>query len=211
MPSSATADQVLTAAAEAGTKLWLSGHYHGNARGVSASGIEVVTTSACGGVINWTLDPSLIATQPFPDFTKVVGSPPVVADARHSGMRLVRVSERGFTHRWFELADVPPTFDDAFAPRPRWQNVKERYGNLADVMGLGPNASAATMRSSFKRAGGPIKTHARPLARLPAAPRASPAPRRPSAHQARARAASPPRPCQCAPSRSAPPTTTRPS
>ena len=142
---------LLDAAAAAGAKLWLCGHYHGNARGVSAGGVEVVTTSSCGGVINWTLEPKAIATQPFPDFKKVVGTPPVVADARHSGMRLVRVTEAGFTHRWFELADVPATFDDAFSPKPRWSAVRERYGNLADVMGIGPSPTAAMRASMMKR------------------------------------------------------------
>ena len=62
---------MLDAAAAAGVKLWLCGHYHGNAVATSASGLEVVTTSSCGGVINWTLEPGMIATQPFPDFKKV--------------------------------------------------------------------------------------------------------------------------------------------
>lgn len=66
----------------------------------------------CGGVINWSLPAAEIAPQPFPDFAKVVGSPPVVADARHSGLRIVRVTEDGFRHRWFELAHVPNTTDE---------------------------------------------------------------------------------------------------
>ena len=71
---------MLSAAGTVGAKLWLCGHYHGNSHGVSSGSIEVVTTSSCGGVINWTEEPSLVATQPFPDFSKVVGTPPVVAD-----------------------------------------------------------------------------------------------------------------------------------
>ena len=139
---------LLDAATAAGAKLWLSGHYHGNSVADSRGGIEVVVTSSCGGVINWTLDASLIATQPFPDFSKVVGSPPVVADARHSGLRLVRVTERGFTHRWFELADVPRSLDDAFSSRPGWSTVKNRYWGLADVMGLSASDSRRPSRPS---------------------------------------------------------------
>jgi len=135
-------------ASDAHAKLWLAGHYHGNAVGTSRSGIEVVTTSSCGGVINWNLEPSRIATQPFPDFKKVVGSPPVVADARHSGMRIVRVTESGFTHRWFELAQVPPSLDDAFASRAHWSTVKERF-QLADVMGLTSANSFMKRKSSM--------------------------------------------------------------
>ena len=128
--------EMLAAAAAAGAKLWLSGHYHSNAEGKSKAGIEVITTSACGGVINWTEDASVIATKPFPDFSKVVGSPPVIADARHSGMRLVRVTEQGFTHRWLNLADVPETLDAVFAPQ-RPSDRLSRFPQLADVMGLG--------------------------------------------------------------------------
>lgn len=124
--------RLLAMATQARVKIILCGHYHGNAVCHSKSGIEVVTSSSCGGVINWTLDPSMIATQPFPDFKKVVGSPPVVADARHSGMRIVRVGDSKITHRWFELANVPPTLDEAFASKRRPERSKE----LADVMGL---------------------------------------------------------------------------
>lgn len=102
-------------------------------------------------MINWTHEPSQIATQPFPDFKNVVGTPPVVADARHSGMRIVRVSEKGFTHRWYELSNVPATFDDAFTSKARWSSVKERYVELADVMGLhaAQKLSAARRRRSI--------------------------------------------------------------
>jgi hypothetical protein len=144
---------MLSAAGKVGAKLWLCGHYHGNSHGVSSGSIEVVTTSSCGGVINWTEEPSLVATQPFPDFSKVVGTPPVLADASHSGMRLVRVTEHGFSHRWFELADVPATFEDAFAPRSRAVPSKaaDRFGHLADVMGLSPATSAVNaMRGSMR-------------------------------------------------------------
>ena len=56
-----------------------------------SGGIEVVTTSACGSMINWTRPAAQVAPLPFPDFKTVVGSPAVVAGERHSGMRLVRV------------------------------------------------------------------------------------------------------------------------
>ena len=79
---------------------------------------------------------------------QVVGSPPVVADARHSGLRIVRVTERGFTHRWFELADVPRSLDDAFSSRPGWSSVKDRYWGLADVMGLSASDSKRLPRPS---------------------------------------------------------------
>ena len=133
--------RIMRMAADANVKLFLCGHYHGNAVARSSSGIEVVTTSSCGGVINWTLSPSMIATQPFPDFKKVVGNPPIVADARHSGMRIVRVGEDRITHRWYELADVPATLDGCFVPASPMVNGKDRAADMAEVMGLTPGGS----------------------------------------------------------------------
>lgn len=54
--------------------MWLAGHYHGNATTKSHGGIEVVVTSSCGGIINWTEDAAYVACQRFPDFSKVSGS-----------------------------------------------------------------------------------------------------------------------------------------
>ena len=53
---------VLSLARRAGVKMWLCGHYHGNCVVTGESGVEVVTTSSCGGVINWSRGPSEIAT-----------------------------------------------------------------------------------------------------------------------------------------------------
>ncbi len=49
-----------------------------------------------------------------PCVPQLVNMPPVMCDTFHSGLRLVRVSEEGFTHEWFELAYVPDSFDEAF-------------------------------------------------------------------------------------------------
>jgi len=150
----AARETLLDAAADAGCKLWLAGHYHGNAVGRSSTGIEVVTTSSCGGVINWTLPAAEIAPQPFPDFAKVVGSPPVVADARHSGLRIVRVTEDGFRHRWFELAHVPNTTDEAFTAPSGWKTVKSRYQSLESVLGLKRSKTGrrSTLLDALKKA-----------------------------------------------------------
>ena len=137
-------------AADANVKLFLCGHYHGNAIARSSSGIEVVTTSSCGGVINWTLAPSMIATQPFPDFKRVVGNPPIVADARHSGMRIVRVANEKITHRWYELADVPETLDQCFVPASPLLGGKDRKADMAEVMGL-TRGGSFNHRDSRKR------------------------------------------------------------
>ena len=96
----------LRAAEQARVRLWLCGHYHGNALARSRGGIEVparptssghrnsddacrrhvgvvslawqvVASSACGSVINWTSPASVIATAPFPDFNLYVGKPQV--------------------------------------------------------------------------------------------------------------------------------------
>jgi 3',5'-cyclic AMP phosphodiesterase CpdA len=104
----------LAAAARAGAKLWLSGHFHGNAAGRSGGGVEVVTTSACGSMINWTAPAAQVAPLPTPDFNTAVGSPAVVAGERHSGVRLVRVRAEAIEHRWFTMAAVPRSFDAAF-------------------------------------------------------------------------------------------------
>ena len=131
---------IIAAASRGGARLWLSGHFHGNCVGNSSSGIEVVTTSACGGVINWKLPAGQVAVQPFPDFSKVVGSPAVVADARHSGMRIVRVEEQGFKHAWVTLRDAPVTLDEAFVTArdhspSRWTQVLSGAG-LEHILGL---------------------------------------------------------------------------
>eukprot|EP00316_Scyphosphaera_apsteinii_P012134 CAMPEP_0119305612 /NCGR_PEP_ID=MMETSP1333-20130426/6572_1 /TAXON_ID=418940 /ORGANISM="Scyphosphaera apsteinii, Strain RCC1455" /LENGTH=418 /DNA_ID=CAMNT_0007308751 /DNA_START=157 /DNA_END=1413 /DNA_ORIENTATION=- len=110
--------KVLQAASEAGVRLWLSGHFHSNVITRSSTGIPVVVSSSCCSVINWTSSPGLIATQESPDFTspnKVVGSPPLIVSPFVSGARLVRVAASGFEHRWFPLAHMPSTFDEAFA------------------------------------------------------------------------------------------------
>lgn len=101
----------------AGVSLWLCGHYHSNAD-TNAEGVEVVTSSSCGGVINWIGPASEVATAAVPDFAKLVATPPVVIGPEHSGMRLVRVFQDRIEHRWFTLGSVPATFDAAFATEP---------------------------------------------------------------------------------------------
>ena len=91
---------LLDAATAAGAKLWLSGHYHGNSVATSRGGIEVVVTSSCGGVINWTLDASLIATQPFPDFSKVHAACIIPTRARErADLPLCRLTPRDLLRR----------------------------------------------------------------------------------------------------------------
>ena len=97
---------VLAQATRAGAGLWLCGHLHGNA--VARHGrLELVTTSAVGSMVNWTLTPAEVATMAKPDFRTTVGRPAVVAGPATSGLRVVRVDEGGFRHRWYPLADVP--------------------------------------------------------------------------------------------------------
>ncbi|KAL3904518.1 MAG: hypothetical protein SGPRY_011257 [Prymnesium sp.] len=90
-------ERVIRMAEKAGVRLWLAGHYHGNATTKSHGGIEVVVTSSCGGIINWTEDAAYVACQRFPDFSK---------------------AERdGLMHRWLTLDDVPSTLERVFERR----------------------------------------------------------------------------------------------
>lgn len=125
-------------------KLILCGHYHGNCVVRSEGGVEVVTTSSCGGMINWKLPPGEMASAETFNFMECVGSPPVVCDSYSSGLRIVRVGEHGIRHRFFELASVPKVLDDAFddsvascsAGRPA----------LEQIMGL-PSSVQTTMKT----------------------------------------------------------------
>ena len=102
---------VLAQATRAGAGLWLCGHLHGNA--VARHGrLEIVTSSAVGSMVNWTLPPAEIAVMKKPDFRTTVGRPAVVAGPASSGLRIVRVDEGGFRHRWYPLADVPVRLGD---------------------------------------------------------------------------------------------------
>ena len=102
---------VLAQATRAGAGLWLCGHLHGNA--VARHGrLEIVTSSAVGSMVNWTLPPADIAVMKKPDFRTTVGHPAVVAGPATSGLRVVRVDEGGFRHRWYPLADVPARLED---------------------------------------------------------------------------------------------------
>ena len=105
---------MLALAAKAGVRLWLCGHYHSNYVQTSSDGIEIVTTSSVGGVINWRHEPPVLACQAKFNFIECVNMPPVVCDAFHSGMRLVRVEDSAIRHVWTTLANVPDTFDQAF-------------------------------------------------------------------------------------------------
>eukprot|EP00854_Cymbomonas_tetramitiformis_P015872 gene15872-18822_t len=130
---------LLGLAAKAGVKLWLSGHYHGNCHVRSEAGIDVVTTSSCGGVINWNGEPSVIATNAVFDFMKCVNMPPVLCDAFHSGLRIFRVSETDIEHKWFELAYVPQTLDDCFAEEAHGkasQRRRDRLESFQEMLGL---------------------------------------------------------------------------
>lgn len=133
--------RVLAMAARAGVKLWLCGHYHGNCVARSRSGIEVVTTSSCGGVINWARDPAEIATNEIFDFRACVGSPPVVCDAFHSGMRVVRVEDGQIRHQWLELASVPKTLDAVFEVS-RHEGAALVRPSLERIMDLPTDASS---------------------------------------------------------------------
>lgn len=125
--------RILAAAADAGAKIWLSGHFHGNAATRTQHGMEIVVTSSCCSAINWTQDAAMAATVERPDFKAAVGSPPVVADAHHSGFRIVRVREHSFEHRFFSLADMPESLADAF----EGEQIKiDRHSNLSGILGL---------------------------------------------------------------------------
>ena len=87
----------------------LCGHYHQNHTAWSPSGIEFVTTSSCGGCINWAQKPALIAPMTAFNFKECVRcddprNPPVVCDAFNSGLRVVRV-EKERIERAFRLQD----------------------------------------------------------------------------------------------------------
>lgn len=126
--------RVVALAMAAGARLWLSGHYHGNAV-ATYGGLEVVTSSSCGSVINWIESPDVVATSQRPDFARCVGTPPVIADARHSGLRIVRVEERACRHAWFVLADVPSTLVDVF-PLNSHGSDRKRKMSLQQTLGL---------------------------------------------------------------------------
>lgn len=131
--------RIVKLAKEAGVRLWLCGHYHGNADAYDDD-LEVVTCASVGSNINWIEEPGVVATSTRPNFEKCVGEPPFYADAQHSGLRIVRFDDEGSRHDWFLLADMPPTLDDAFrqdgnfngSPRRRRRRtsevVKQRLG-----------------------------------------------------------------------------------
>ena len=150
---------VLELAKAAGVKLWLCGHYHGNCVAQSARyGVEVVTTSSCGGVINWKREPHEIATNEVFNFMECVGSPPVVCDAFHSGMRIVRVGETSIRHEWLELADVPESLDDVFSPetpasRQTMRPTLEQIMDLPTSPKLAPVADDDGLRRLSSRRG----------------------------------------------------------
>ena len=150
---------VLELAKRANVKLWLCGHYHGNHIKTSEKyGVEVVTTSSCGGVINWKKEPPEIATNEVFNFMECVDKPPVVCDAFHSGMRIVRVTEKRILHEWLELADVPECLDDIFSTpgtparlvaRPQLDQIMDlptspKLGH-AGVIGWGENGRPSTV------------------------------------------------------------------
>jgi len=136
---------VLKLAAKAGVRLWLSGHYHGNSTAVSRDNVEVVVSSSCGGVINWNKAAAEIATQRFPDFSKVVGEPQVIADANHSGLRVVHVQAEGIRHRWLTLGEVPQSMEDIFANQDSKGARSKAQENLAQLMGLAIPQKRRTM------------------------------------------------------------------
>jgi len=126
---------LLDLAAQSGVKLWLSGHYHGNCVVRSRSGVEVVTTSSCGGVINWSKPPSQIATSAVFNFGECVSTPAVICDSFHAGLRIFRVGERAIEHRWLELASVPKTIDQVFHSRRAVSNAArvDFLGRMLDL------------------------------------------------------------------------------
>ena len=144
--------RVLALAARAGVRLWLCGHYHGNCVARSRSGIEIVTTSSCGGVINWAREPPEIATNEVFDFRACVGSPPVVCDAFHSGMRVVRVEDGQIRHQWLELASVPKTLDAVFEAS-REEGAEHMRPSLERIMDL-PTSPSSRSSSPRKSAAG---------------------------------------------------------
>lgn len=111
--------RIVSAAAKAGSSLWLSGHLHQNAES-HGGGISVVTSSSCGSIINWTSPLEEVAsTVSLGDgvFSKLTGVPAVAADEGLAGLRIVRVEEHKVSHRWYSLNKVPETIDAAFLPQ----------------------------------------------------------------------------------------------
>lgn len=47
-------ERIVGLAERAGCRLWLCGHFHQNQAMHTAAGLEIVSTAAVGGVINWT-------------------------------------------------------------------------------------------------------------------------------------------------------------
>lgn len=137
---------MIALAEKARVKLWLCGHYHGNCTVSSRSGIEVVTTSSCGGVINWSRSPPEMATSPKFNFRECVADPPVICDAFHSGMRFVRVSRARIQHEWVELANVPETLNDVFPNKtlPRRRSLRPALEQIMDL----PTAASPWVNSS---------------------------------------------------------------
>ncbi|CAJ1447701.1 unnamed protein product [Effrenium voratum] len=147
-------DRIVKLAKDAGVRLWLCGHYHGNAVAVDDD-LEVVTCAGVGSNINWTANAGVVATSNRPDFDKCVGDPPFFADAQHSGLRIVRFDEEGPRHSWFVLADVPLKLDDAFrqdgnyngSPRRKKKRASEAINNR---LGLDGNAQDDIFKSPFR-------------------------------------------------------------
>lgn len=133
--------RILAQVAEAGAILWLCGHFHGNAVARSRAGVEVVVTSSCGSVINWKLPAGKVATLSRPDFKTCVNSPSVIADAQHSGLRIIRVREDGAEHRWFTLSDVPDSLDNAFLPETS-SHVMDNIDRQNSRLGQSPRTRA---------------------------------------------------------------------
>lgn len=106
-------ERIVKLAKNAGVRIWLCGHYYGNAVAVDED-LEVVTCAGVGSNINWTANPGVVATSIRPDFEKCVGDPPLLADSQHSGLRIVRLDEEGPRHSWFVLNDAPMSLEDAF-------------------------------------------------------------------------------------------------
>eukprot|EP00747_Dinoflagellata_sp_TGD_P168254 gnl/TRDRNA2_/TRDRNA2_194200_c0_seq1.p1 gnl/TRDRNA2_/TRDRNA2_194200_c0~~gnl/TRDRNA2_/TRDRNA2_194200_c0_seq1.p1 ORF type:complete len:389 (-),score=80.93 gnl/TRDRNA2_/TRDRNA2_194200_c0_seq1:15-1181(-) len=136
-------ERILRMAGAANARLWLSGHYHGNVVATSKEGVEVVISSSCGSVINWVERPELVGTSERPNFGKDghVGNPPLLVDAKHSGLRIVQFLENGHRHRWFSMADVPQTLEEVFAvpqeqanwTRPLDEKVKRKDVNVDEA------------------------------------------------------------------------------
>ena len=64
----------------------------------------------------------------------MVGDPAVIADANHSGLRVVRVQQAALSHRWLTLDEVPKTLEAVFE-KPR-RDLEKPKMTLAQV-GMG--------------------------------------------------------------------------